>query len=154
MEDVLGANRRKETCYKRRKPAYNRVNLRVTRCSHRLTQETDPVKRANLLRQLRAWKAERARTRSMLPARSLAYVRYADDWTLTLHGYAKDEARAITAQLAEWLRTTLKLRLSKEKTAITHWSERVPFLGYQTRGTKSWVGGGRRPPSLLIPQAA
>jgi len=88
MEDVLGANRRKETGYGRRNPAYNRVNLRVNRCSHRLTQETDPVKRASLLRQLQAWKAERARTPSMLPERSLAYVRYADDWTLTRHGYA------------------------------------------------------------------
>ena len=154
MEDVLGANRRKETGYKRRNPAYNRVNLRVTRCSHRLTQETDPVKRANLLRQLRAWKAERARTRSTLPERSLGYVRYADDWTLTLHGYAKDEARAIKEQLAEWLRTTLKLTLSADKTAITHWSERVPFLGYEIRGIKSRATGAGRPPRLLIPQAA
>ncbi len=154
MEDVLGANRRKATGYAGRNPAYNRVNLRVNRCSHRLARETDPVKRAHLLRQLQAWKAERARTPSMLPARSLAYVRYADDWTLTLHGYAKDEARAITEQLAEWLRTTLKLTLSKEKTAITHWSERVPFLGDEIRGIKSRVTGASRPPRLLIPQAA
>src|SRR5437763_15940010 len=83
MEDVLGANRRQEAGHKRRSPAYNRVNLRVTRCSHRLTQETDPVRRANLLHQLHTWKAERARTPSTLLERSLAYVRYADDWTLT-----------------------------------------------------------------------
>ncbi len=137
MEDVLGANRRKETGYGRRNLAYNRVNLRV-----------------NLLRQLQAWKAERARTPSMLPERSLAYVRYADDWTVTLHGYAKDEAQAIKEHLAEWLRTTLKLTLSADKTAITHWSERVPFLGYEIRGIKSRATGASRPPRLLIPQAA
>jgi group II intron reverse transcriptase/maturase len=79
MEDVLGANRRKETGYVRRNPAYNRINLRVNRCSHRLMQETDPIRRAHLLRQLQVWKAERARTPSMLPERSLAYTRYADD---------------------------------------------------------------------------
>jgi retron-type reverse transcriptase len=101
MEDVLGANRRKETGYIRRNPAYNRVNLRVNRCSHRLMRETDPIRRAHLLRQLQAWKAERARTPSMLPERSLAYTRYADDWLLTLHGYAKDEVRAIKEHLAE-----------------------------------------------------
>jgi group II intron reverse transcriptase/maturase len=154
MEDVLGANRRKETGYVRRNPAYNRINLRVNRCSHRLMQETDPIRRAHLLRQLQVWKAERARTPSMLPERSLAYTRYADDWLLTLHGYAKDEARAIKEHLAEWLRTTLKLTLNPEKTAITHWSERVPFLGYELRGIKSWARSSSRGPRLLIPQAA
>jgi Group II intron, maturase-specific domain/Reverse transcriptase (RNA-dependent DNA polymerase) len=154
MEDVLGANRRKETGYVRCNPAYNRVNLRVNRGSHRLMRETDPIKRAHLLRQLQLWKAERARTPSMLPERSLAYTRYADDWLLTLHGYAKDETKAIREHLAEWLRTTLKLTLNTEKTAITHWSERVPFLGYELRGIKSWTRGSSRPPRLLIPQAA
>src|SRR5438876_9849909 len=57
-------------------------------------------------------------------------------------------------QLAEWLRTTLKLTLSADKTAITHWSERVPFLGYEIRGIKSRATGAGRPPRLLIPQAA
>jgi len=58
-----------------RSPANNRVNLRVNRCSHRLTQETDPVRRASLLHQLHAWKTERARTPSTLLERTLAYVR-------------------------------------------------------------------------------
>jgi hypothetical protein len=90
----------------------------------------------------------------MLPERSLAYTRYADDWLLALHEYAKDEARAIKEHLADWLRTTLKLTLNPEKTAITHWSERVPFLGYELRGIKSWTRGSSRSPRLLIPQVA
>jgi group II intron reverse transcriptase/maturase len=154
MEDVLGANRRKQAGSARRNPAYNRVNLRVTRCSHRLAQETDPIKRSQLLRQLQQWKTERMRTPSTLPKRSLAYIRYADDWLLTLRGYAKDEARAIKEHLAAWLRTTLKLTLNPEKTAVTHWSERVPFLGYEFRGIKSWANGANRLPHLLIPQPA
>ncbi len=153
-ENVLGANRRKATGYARRNPAYNRVNLRVNRCERRLTRETDPARRAHLLRHLQTLRAERARTPSMLPQRSLTYVRYADDWVLTLQGYAKDEARAFKDQLAAWLRDTLKLTLGDEKTVITHWSDRVSFLGYEVRGIKARTNGANRPPRLLIPQAA
>jgi Type II intron maturase len=62
--------------------------------------------------------------------RRLKYVRYADD---TLLGFAgpKLEAEEIKTRLGIFLRDTLKLELSQEKTLITHASTQpARFLGY------------------------
>lgn len=62
--------------------------------------------------------------------RRLRYVRYADD---VLFGFAgpKQEAEEIKAKLADFLKTTLKLELSAEKTLITHApTQAARFLGY------------------------
>jgi len=154
VEDVLGANRPKEAGYARRNPAYNRLNLQVNRRSRRLAQEADPYKRAQLLDELQELKAQRARTPSMRAERSITYVRYCDDWVLALHGYSKADARAMSEQLAQWLLTHLQLKLNVEKTLITHWSDRVRFLGFELRGVKSKVNGVPKVPRLLIPHAA
>src|SRR5919106_946534 len=154
VEDVLGANRPKEAGYTRRNPTYNRLNLQVNRRSRRLAHEADPHKRAQLLNELQELKAQRARTPSMRAERSITYVRYCDDWVLALHSYSKDEARAMSEQLAEWLLTHLHLKLNGEKTLITHWSDRVRFLGFELRGVKSEASGVPQVPRLLIPHAA
>ena len=63
--------------------------------------------------------------------RRLRYVRYADD---TLLGFAgpKAEAERIKARLAQFLRDDLKLKLSREKTLITHArTGAAHFLGYE-----------------------
>ncbi|MEU0941140.1 reverse transcriptase domain-containing protein [Embleya sp. NPDC005971] len=62
--------------------------------------------------------------------RRLRYVRYADD---TLLGFAgpKAEAEEIKERLAQFLRDDLKLKLSPEKTLITHArTGAARFLGY------------------------
>ena len=46
-------------------------------------------------------------------------MRYADDWLLGFSG-PREEAEAIKCQLKAFLRETLKLTLSEEKTLITH----------------------------------
>jgi group II intron reverse transcriptase/maturase len=61
--------------------------------------------------------------------RRLQYVRYADDFILSFCG-PKAEAEDIKTQLKAFLRDTLKLELSEEKTLITHASEPARFLGY------------------------
>lgn len=62
--------------------------------------------------------------------RRLHYVRYADDSLLGFAG-PKAEAEAIKQQLGTFLRDTLKLELSEEKTLITHAaSQAARFLGY------------------------
>jgi group II intron reverse transcriptase/maturase len=64
----------------------------------------------------------------------LRYVRYADDFLLGFAG-PRQEAEEIKRQLGIFLRDTLKLELSEEKTLITHArSERrgaAHFLGYE-----------------------
>ena len=63
--------------------------------------------------------------------RRLRYVRYADDFVLGFSG-PKAEAEQIKASLATFLRDTLKLELSKDKTLITHaTSQAARFLGYE-----------------------
>jgi len=63
--------------------------------------------------------------------RRLWYVRYADDWLLGFSG-PREEAEAIKGQLNAFLRATLKLTLSEEKTLITHArTASARFLGYK-----------------------
>jgi group II intron reverse transcriptase/maturase len=154
VEDILGANKGLERGYAGRNPAYNRINLKVNRRSHRLAKETDLEKRAELLAEIQQLKRERERLPSMLPVQRLTYQRYADDWTLALHGYSKQEARTLKDEIAQWLKTQLKLTLNLEKTVITHWTDRVRFLGYDIRGIKSDTNGVSRAPRLIIPHDA
>lgn len=63
--------------------------------------------------------------------RRLWYIRYADDWLLGFNG-PREEAEQIKCQLAEFLRNSLKLELSQEKTLITHArTQSARFLGYE-----------------------
>ena len=63
--------------------------------------------------------------------RRLWYVRYADDWLLGFSG-PREETEAIKSQLKAFLRETLKLTLSEEKTLITHArTASARFLGYE-----------------------
>ncbi len=63
--------------------------------------------------------------------RRLRYVRYADDFVLGFTG-PKAEAEQIKESLETFLRDSLKLELSREKTLITHaTSQGAKFLGYE-----------------------
>jgi hypothetical protein len=63
--------------------------------------------------------------------RRLWYVRYADDFLLGFSG-PREEAEQIKIQLEEFLHDQLKLKLSQEKTLITHArTEAARFLGYE-----------------------
>jgi len=56
-------------------------------------------------------------------------VRYADDWTLMVAG-TRDDAAALREEAAQVLART-GLRLSEEKTLITHIDEGLDFLGWR-----------------------
>jgi len=75
---------------------------------------TDPVARAK-------------RRRHLLPNFRLA--RYADDWCLMVHG-TKEDADVLRDEIAEVL-SRIGLRLSPEKTLITHIDEGLDFLGWR-----------------------
>ena len=60
----------------------------------------------------------------------LYYIRYADDWLIGVSG-RKAEAEEVKQKIAEYLQEKLRLRLSQEKTLITHArNEKARFLGY------------------------
>ena len=63
--------------------------------------------------------------------RRLKYIRYADDWLIGFIG-PKKEAVQIKNEIAEFLKTELKLELSMEKTLITNaFKEDARFLNYK-----------------------
>ncbi|MCU5668782.1 reverse transcriptase domain-containing protein [Bacillus cereus] len=58
------------------------------------------------------------------------YVRYADDWLIGLSG-SKQDAEEVKEKIKGFLKTELNLKLSPEKTLITHArEEKARFLGY------------------------
>ncbi|MET8183482.1 reverse transcriptase domain-containing protein [Streptomyces sp. NPDC005336] len=98
----------------------------------------------NLLAKAR-WRGDRVQARALrqqmvsLPSadpddpgyRRLRYIRYADDHLLGFTG-PKAEAEQIKQRLAQFLRDELKLKLSQDKTLITHARTRAArFLGYE-----------------------
>jgi hypothetical protein len=117
-------------------PEYNRGKLRAR----------NPQYRAVELAIMRArYRGDRAQVRSLyrqlhrLPSqdpndpdyRRLRYCRYADDTLIGFVG-SKAEAEQIKQRLSDFLHDDLALKLSPEKTLITHArTERARFLGYE-----------------------
>lgn len=93
--------------------------------------------------------------------RRLHYIRYADDFLLGFSG-PKAEAEEIKRQIGAFLRDSLNVELSKEKTLVTHArTSAAHFLGYEvvtlqndakhTKGKRSINGNiGLRVPQAVI----
>ena len=64
------------------------------------------------------------------------YNRYADDFLIAVNG-SKEDAQSIKEQVRVFLENELKLIMSEEKTHITHSSEKVRYLGYDIRVSRS-----------------
>lgn len=77
--------------------------------------------------------------------KTIQYNRYADDFVIGIVG-SKHDAQRIKEQVKMFLRETLKLELSEEKTKVTHSSEKVRYLGFdfkviRNKNTKRGVSG-------------
>lgn len=68
--------------------------------------------------------------------KTLQYVRYADDFLIGIIG-SKEDAETIKKDLTVYLRDTLRLTLSDEKTKITHTEKPARFLGYDITVSRS-----------------
>ena len=71
---------------------------------------------------------------------TLRLTRYADDWVAVWNG-SRQRAEEIKAEMQAFLADELKLRLSEEKTLITHIDDGFNFLGYHMVGNKRWSDG-------------
>jgi len=71
---------------------------------------------------------------------TLMLTRYADDWVALWNG-SRERAEEIKAHIQTFLAEELKLRLSEEKTLITHIDDGFDFLGYRMVGDKRWSDG-------------
>jgi RNA-directed DNA polymerase len=63
---------------------------------------------------------------------TIRLTRYADDFVIAVKG-TREQAEALKAEVAEYLKTTMRMTLSLEKTHITHRTEGFVFLGIQVR---------------------
>lgn len=82
---------------------------------------------------------------------NFVYARYADDFVVMTNG-TKAQAEALKEDLYGFLSKKLRLRLSKEKTKVTHVNDGFDFLGYRLVRKRS--GRGERTMHLLIPAKA
>ncbi len=67
---------------------------------------------------------------------------------------SRTRAEEIKAEIKTFLAVALKLRLSEEKTLITHIDDGFDFLGYRIQGAKRWSDGkwcmfSRVPPKAI-----
>jgi len=61
--------------------------------------------------------------------KAIQYVRYADDFIVGVIGSIED-AKTVKDDVKQFLADTLKLKMSEDKTKITHTGDRARFLGY------------------------
>lgn len=105
----------------------NAVYRTITSRIERARRKGDKTKLKALLKQRRTLPSQDPNDTCY---RRLRYIRYADDFLLGFAG-PKAEAEAIKEQIKAWLSDNLKLKLSDEKTLITHAQDKARFLGYE-----------------------
>ena len=70
--------------------------------------------------------------------KAIQYVRYADDFIIGVIGSVED-AQKVKSDVKQFLADTLKLRMSEEKTKITHTGDRARFLGYDITVSRAQI---------------
>jgi len=105
----------------------------------RAIEKGDNARRNELREELASLRAEKRKT----PAKSqtdkkISYIRYADDFLIGVKG-SSDDCQMIKRKLSEFIKDTLKMELSEEKTLITHSNQYARFLGYDVRVRRSGV---------------
>lgn len=116
-------------------PQHNRGKRRATNLAYkRLSNRIERRRRNGQHDEAHQLELERRKLPAVDPNdpnfRRLKYVRYADDWVLSFIG-SKAEALEIKEQVRHFLQEKLRLKLSEEKTLITHAkTQEAHFLGY------------------------
>jgi len=146
METQVGVNppaQTRQDLYVRRNPEYKRLSYRI----HDLRRYLDgkrPMPKSNseaeLRQELREKLAARRQVPCYLPRRVIYYSRFADDFVVVLCHMSKAEAMELKDSMAHWLGQTLGLTLNMDKTLVTHWRNRLRFLGFHLQGRRSSRG--------------
>jgi group II intron reverse transcriptase/maturase len=148
LEEQIGCNPSPQTVKQlnaRTNPEYRYLSCRISRLRSYLDGKRAIPKRTTIekLRQeLREKLQQRKWVPSKLPRKVLYYSRYADDFAIALCDSSKKDAQELKALISEWMEKNLGLNLNQEKTHITHWQEKVRFLGYELEGRLNPNGTG------------
>lgn len=129
------------------KPYKSRITAEYSRLSGRMTRVKQKIKKAEeagnmaekerLLKELKKLRSQLLKT----PCKSqtdkeIKYVRYADDFIIGVRG-SREDCEEIKRKLSCFIRDSLKMELSEEKTLITHSNTYARFLGYDMRIRRS-----------------
>lgn len=167
LVETLGANPIKETGQvhnARRTKEGRRIENRITKLRSWLKtgkkwthwykrEEGEPLTvetRQEIITELKALEKERRKTSSLEVRPRIGFIRYADDYLITLQKHSKAEAEEVKKKIGKFLKENLKLEQSEEKTLISHPTDPITFLGY----TLTSKGGRRKGLRLNIPQKA
>ena len=117
---------------KHRNPAYHRLASKKARLVAKGHTKTAAFRA--LVKQMRTLPTVQVNDPTFVRVK---YLRYADDWIIGVCG-SKTLAQSLKEEIKTFLRDSLKLQLSEEKTSITHAkSEKAQFLGTELK-----VGSG------------
>jgi group II intron reverse transcriptase/maturase len=137
MMKELAANRTqtRAEAYARRNPEYRRLVGRIHRLRKRLPVLDTKERRQAIKEIIKLERQQRGMPVYVKDRRhpcKVKYTRYADDFLAMVAGN-KQEAEAIKGKIKAKF-SAMGLRLSEEKTKLTHWSHKVGFLGYDIGG--------------------
>jgi group II intron reverse transcriptase/maturase len=111
---------------------YEKLRREVERI-RRYLKNAEGTERERLIAELKTVRAELLKTPSKSQTdKRIRYIRYADDFLIGVNG-SKEDCQEIKQALSEFIRKTLKMELSEEKTLITHSNTPARFLGYDIR---------------------
>lgn len=106
----------------------------LQRLRRKLHVTTDERERQEILQKIAEIQKQKYQTPYSDPMdndfKRLQYIRYADDFIVGVIG-SKEDAKSLKSKIAEYLKNSLKLELSEEKTLITNSSDKAKFLGYE-----------------------
>lgn len=115
---------------------YNRIQKKRSKIKAAMDTANEE-ERAALLAEEKRLRAQLVQT----PCRSqtdkkMKYVRYADDFLISVNG-SKADCEMLKKKLSDFISGALKMKLSDEKTLITHSNTHARFLGYDVRVRRS-----------------
>lgn len=118
---------------RKRNPEYRKLEKKVRYWKHELKVTDDEERRNKAIQKIKRFQYEELKTPYSLPLdtsyKRLYYIRYADDFLIGIIG-SKEDAKKLKEDLEIFLKNTLDITLSKEKTLITHSNDFARFLGY------------------------
>jgi hypothetical protein len=148
LETQMGVNPPQQTADElkaRRNPEYMRLQSRITKIRLSLDGQR-PIPKKATPEGLRQELREKLRLRKIqpcyLPRKVTFYTRYADDFVVILCSASKAEANQMKTAIATWMQANLGLSLNQDKTHVTHWQDKVRFLGYELEGRTNPNGTG------------
>lgn len=143
MKPIIKENEGKSTGNKIRSPAYHKAMYAANKALKQLRAAKTAYKNGastrNEVKNARKNFKEKLAIRLKTPygviqdlKKGVLYVRYADDWILTLT-CTKKEANVIKEKIAKFLESNLKMQLDGGKTKVSHLSKGYKFLGFEIR---------------------